>query len=163
MRHGEAEDNPPGFDDHWRRLSNRGCVEAKSIGTFLRKHDIIPQIILASDSWRTDETASIVGAQVQYPESDIIREQFLYYCYTTEELLEYVAGLDDSAGCLLIVGHNPYIAYAAYEMSKTPITHFPTAACAIYDFDVSKWADIRPKEGSMRIFVTPKTLKFKDK
>lgn len=164
MRHGKAEDYSHSKDDKHRSLVDIGREDAHLVGRFLHERNIIPQIILTSDATRADQTARCIAEEINFPTNKIIHEPFIYNGYTTEIMIEYINNnVDNTADCMLIVGHNPDIAYAAGNMSNTQISHFPTAACVIFDFNAEKWTDIHSREGEIRLSVTPKSLKFNGK
>ena len=57
IRHAKSSWSDPFADDHARVLNKRGIASARAVGAWLAENDYVPQMILCSDSARTQETA----------------------------------------------------------------------------------------------------------
>ena len=58
----------------------------------------------------------------------------------------------------MLIGHNPGIAeFAAMLPARVPLDpdfrRYPTAATLVVDFQIDRWSDLRPGEGSVLDFV----------
>ena len=56
LRHAKSEKAEPGTADRARRLNGRGRADAAMIGTYLARHELIPDLALVSGAVRTRET-----------------------------------------------------------------------------------------------------------
>ena len=64
----------------------------------------------------------------------------------------------------MLIGHNPGLHDLARQLADTGSIElrlslaekFPTAALAILSFEPASWAEIRPGEGRLETFITPK-------
>ena len=136
MRHAHAA-RPPGHFDKSRPLDDRGLEQARRIGAELAGAGI--ERVLASSSARTCQTATELGLGVTIEPVDA------FYYGDSDTLLDGVRDLDDAWQRVLVVGHNPSIAYLVQDLldparsDPTAVglvaTHFPTATCCQLDFE----------------------------
>jgi phosphohistidine phosphatase len=88
---------------------------------------------------------------------------YLASCVT---LLDVIHEAPDSAGHILLSGHNPgmedmilmLVPDTGDEMRDLVEEKYPTAALAEMEFDVDHWADIKPRIGRLSRFVRPRDL-----
>src|SRR4051794_31093456 len=109
VRHAKAESYAA--TDHERPLSDRGVTEAAAAGTWLAARDVAPQRALVSDALRTRQTFEAMAVEAGWtiePEYDST-----LYEADAETVLDVVRGLDDDVSTVLVVGHNPTMAYLA--------------------------------------------------
>lgn len=97
-RHAEAED---GFPDMERRLTAKGERQAEKIADFLRSRLPDPTRIMASPAVRTQQTARALSRKFETeaavgPGSD------------ARAVLK-ATGWPHAKGCVLVVGHQPYL------------------------------------------------------
>jgi phosphohistidine phosphatase len=137
MRHGKAE--PSGEADASRELAQRGWDDATGAGRWLAGSGITPDAALVSSARRTASTWAAVadggsfGATATYSDS--------LYNAGPETALDLVRETDDDVSVLVVVGHNPTIAYLAQllddgsgddEAGRQMATGFPTGALAVF-------------------------------
>src|SRR5205807_5049538 len=104
LRHAKAERDGSGGDKE-RRLTRRGRDDARLVGkTLLRAVGAI-DLVLCSSAARTRETAELALARYEHP-PPILYEDGLYLV-GAGALLRRLRQLDESAGTVLVVGHNP--------------------------------------------------------
>lgn len=141
MRHAEAE--PTSRDgDRGRPLSPRGRETATQSGQTLARLGYRPDHALVSPAVRTRQTWELVAeafgdVQVHFPRD--------LYNAEVETLQDEVAQLEDQAGCLLVLAHNPGIhAYAVELLSDAAASPallerlamgFPPGAAALFGID----------------------------
>ena len=166
LRHAKAVPADPGLDDHGRELTVRGMHDAAAMARYLRKNGFAPDLILASTSARTRQTADLVSREV--PAKIDYRDAL--YLAEAGRLLAAVQVLAQSVDGVMLVGHNPGLEELATLLAREPVRRkerarrdvleekFPTAALAVLDFEVEKWRDLRPGEGVLIDFVRPKDL-----
>lgn len=105
LRHAKSSRKDDELDDHDRPLSKRGKGEAPRMGQLLKEEGLVPDLILASTARRARRTAEYVIQHSGYRgETRFVGQLYNASC---DELLSFVADLPDSAGRVLLIGHNP--------------------------------------------------------
>ena len=164
MRHAKAERLEAGQSDFDRVLAPRGRTDAKTIGAYLVRHRSIPDRAVISPAARTRETwTQAAGAFGQVPAASFVDR---LYDATTDAILEVIRQTADSAGTLLVIGHNPglqelaamLIATGDVEARERLGREFPTSALATISFAVENWKAVHTRGGRLEHFVTPKWL-----
>jgi phosphohistidine phosphatase len=113
LRHAKAMRGCPGGGDALRPLSEIGFADAKRLGRYLSRSDLLPDRILCSTALRTRQTVdALTGAWPSRPPTDYLPQ--LYLAETDEILSLLDAGGDRT---LLVVGHNPAIAECAHRLA----------------------------------------------
>lgn len=144
MRHAEAERASSSGDDRDRVLSARGRADALQMGRTLAAKGLRPDLALVSAAARTRQTWDL--AHEAFGDVDL-REQDSLYNAGAETLRRAVEAVEDAAGCLMLVAHNPGIHQLAVEYliesAASPAVldrmsgGFPTGACAVFTVDVA--------------------------
>lgn len=163
LRHAKAV-RTDAAGDKSRALDKRGRASAVLMGAWLRDERLRPDVALISDARRTRETFELASAQFGEP----IPPRFEPGMYDASEdaLLRILHRVEQKAGVVLMVGHNPGIADLALRLTGAgdgaAITHmrlkFPTAAIACLSFETGSWSDIRWSAARLERFVTPASL-----
>jgi len=155
MRHAKSSWGDPMQEDHQRPLNGRGRRSAEALAEWLNANNIQPDQILVSSAHRTIETSERLNLDGEKTISDA-----LYHANPGEmmQVLKQATGQT-----VLMLGHNPGIAWFAREMVISPPAHprfsdYPTGATLIVDFEIDQWRDIRPGSGRVFDFVTPREL-----
>jgi phosphohistidine phosphatase len=146
MRHAKAE--PGGETDALRELAQRGWDDALEAGRWLAGHDVTPDAALVSSARRTTSTWLALAeggsfeAEVSYSDS--------LYSAGPETALDLVRETGDEVAVLVVVGHNPTMAYLAQllddgsgdgQAASEMATGFPTGALAVFDVTVP-WREL---------------------
>ena len=142
MRHAEAERSAVSGRDRDRPLATRGRAEAVLIGQALAARGIRPDLALVSPSARTRETWDLVHDAL----GDVqVRTDETLYNASADALRRMVEAVEDEAGCLLVVAHNPGVHLLAVEYlvesAASPSVldrmsgGFPTGAAALFAVD----------------------------
>jgi phosphohistidine phosphatase len=164
MRHAKAERLEAGQSDFDRLLAPRGRTDAKTIGAYLVRHRAIPDHVAVSPAARTRETwTQAASAFGQAPAASF--EDRLYNA-TTAAILDVIRQTADSAGTLLVIGHNPglqelaamLVASGDIEARERLGREFPTSALASISFAVEHWSAVHTRGGRLEHFITPKWL-----
>jgi phosphohistidine phosphatase len=153
MRHGKAE--PSGRTDFERELAKRGHGDSSDTGAWLARQGFHPDHALVSAARRTIDTwesvASGGGFDVEPSFSQVL------YGAGPETALDLVRESPDDAYRVIVVGHNPTMAYLASllddgegdpAVASEMLSGYPTSAVALFDFDGS-WRDL--SEASARL------------
>jgi phosphohistidine phosphatase len=146
IRHARAE--PGGETDHERELAPRGWDDALEAGRWLADSGVVPDAALVSSARRTASTWAALAqggsfeAEVTYSDS--------LYAAGPETALDLVRETHDDVTALVVVGHNPTMAYLAQllddgtgdeEAAREMATGFPTGAVAHFEVTVA-WAEL---------------------
>ena len=142
LRHGKAERESTSGDDHARRLTPRGRRDALEAGQRLVDMGFVPDLALVSDAARTRETWESLRPVC---ESCQVRFDKDLYHAEAQTVLERVQAAADSAGTVLVVGHNPGLhelvlrllieGGASGDLLNTARSRFPTSAAAVFLFN----------------------------
>lgn len=164
LRHAKSSWKEKGLADFDRPLAPRGRRAAEALGHALRAHTWLPRRILCSSAVRTLQTLdlilpNLVGAGAT---PEVLRKRRLY------DLMEadYVDLIREEGGevaSLMLVGHNSATQSSALalcgmgdpETLAAMEAGFPTAALAVIDFSVPRWADVAEGGGALAAFWTP--------
>lgn len=158
MRHAKAEATAP--SDHERALAPRGSNDAEAAGRWLAGQGISPDLALVSDAVRTRETWSQVASGAGWDESLADFSEALYAA-GSDSAFDLLRETDDGVATLVVIGHNPTMAYVAElvddgdgddEATTALVTRgFPTAALAVFTVD-GPWSGLGPGAGRLEGF-----------
>ena len=162
LRHAKADRDQPG-DDKERHLDRRGREAARRVGESLPAAIGPLDIVLCSSALRTRETAALALAGYAAPPP--IRYEDALYLAGAAALLHRLRQLDETAGTVLVIGHNPGLHELAALLAEPHSPHyrdlaggkFPTAARASLEIDCS-WARLDRGRHRLTDYVTAKSL-----
>ncbi|MEJ0077572.1 MAG: histidine phosphatase family protein [Alphaproteobacteria bacterium] len=164
LRHAKSDWSMPGTRDQDRPLSVRGREAAPRMGTYMARHGLVPDLVIASPATRvTDTLALVLPAFAKQPKA---QPDARLYETDADALLAVIKETPRSVHNLLLVGHNPSLADLAsllmasgdVEIRQRIIEKFPTAALAVIDFPLDDWSKIHARSGRLDRFVPPKAL-----
>ena len=166
LRHAKSG-RDEGVDDRDRTLSKRGREAARAIGTGLPQAIGKLDLVLCSSSARTRETAELVLAGFDKAPRTLFEDGL--YLVGEAALLRRMRRLDEAAGSVLVIGHNPGLHQLAVALAapKSPGFRaladgkFPTTARASLQVDTS-WAALGRVRNALVAYVTPKSLGIDD-
>ena len=166
LRHAKSSRDED-IEDKERPLSRRGRDSSRRIGETLQAGIGKVDLVLCSSALRTRETAELALAAFS-PKPRILFENGLYLA-GVNALLRRLTQLDEKAGSVLMIGHNPGLhelaitlaapdspGYRAFAGGK-----FPTGARASFVID-GTWAVLDRLRHQLVDYVTPKSLGDKD-
>ena len=155
MRHAKSDWGSPGLPDHERPLNRRGATDAPAIGAWLRARGYLPDDVLCSTAVRTRET--LAGLGIDAPAQFV---PALYHANpeTMLDLLHKATGRT-----VLMLGHNPGIAYFATNLLRQAPTHprfddYPTSATLVAEFEINDWSKLLLGTGHAKDFAIPADL-----
>lgn len=144
MRHAKAERQAGSGHDRDRPLTERGRTDARLMARELAQRGIHPDVVLVSSSTRTRETWEEMAEA--FGDVDLRVEARLYNA-EPETIRAFVEDLEDTAGVLLVLAHNPGIQLLAgdllVESAASPAIlerlegGFPTGAAAVFQMDAA--------------------------
>jgi phosphohistidine phosphatase len=165
LRHAKSDWSRPGLDDHARPLNGRGRKAAPTVGAYMARHALVPELVVASTATRVRETLDLVLPA--FGRAPKVRHDARVYEAEAGALLDMLRETPRGVASLMIVGHNPGLAELAAlliasgkaEARARLAAKFPTAALAVIDFTGDDWGKLRPRSGKLERFIVPKALK----
>ena len=156
MRHAKTEEQKTNQSDYERNLLERGKIDALAMANILKEKNFLPEIIIASSSNRTVQTAEIVAQTIGYDITNIQLHKSLYLC-SSRELANIVEAVDDSVKSCCIIAHNPGISEFAFDINRAAISEaLPTAAFVVYSFVADTWQDLLLSKSKVELYEYPK-------
>jgi len=156
LRHAKSSWKDDSLLDIERPLNKRGRKAAETVGKFLKKKRIIPDLVLCSPAVRARETTEIVmEAAGRSPE---IHFDERIYEAGPEQLLEVITQVDKAKKRVLLVGHNPGLE-AFLELLTASVKAVPTGTLAKIVLRTTNWASAGDVSGTLEWIRKPKKLK----
>jgi phosphohistidine phosphatase len=156
LRHAKSSRNDPTLNDFDRPLNDRGKDDAKLMGLWLGRQQIVLDAVISSPAKRARQTAEIFLNAADVSLAASFDERI--YEAGVKQLLTVVSEIDPSRNTVLLIGHNPGFEELAESLTGQP-RPFATATIAVIELSVEEWRDVRPRSGKLRLLVTPKELK----
>jgi len=146
LRHAKAE--AFAASDHDRVLTDRGRADAAAVGRWLADVGIAPDYVVVSSAARTQQTwAEVASAADLAPE--VALDHSLYGA-GTDAALEILRSVPQDARSVMLVGHNPTMAYLVHLLDDGGAdatvfaevsAGYPTSAVTVLDVP-GPWADL---------------------
>lgn len=146
MRHAKAEPNAGA--DRERRLAERGHRDAAEAGEWLAREGLVPDHVLVSSAERARETWETVASSAGWTTEPELDDAL--YDADPETVLDLVRRVPDDRRVVLVVGHNPTIAFLAQLLddgegdtaaSTTMAAGHPPGALTAFGYD-GAWGDL---------------------
>ncbi|MFL6154597.1 MAG: SixA phosphatase family protein [Marmoricola sp.] len=146
MRHAKAE--PFASSDHDRVLTARGHRDAEEAGQWARQSGLGVDHAVVSSAARTRGTWASFSAGAELDLEPVIDRSL--YGAGTDGALEIIGSAPDEAASVLLIGHNPTMAYLVHllddggadtELFSRVSAGFPTSALAVLDVPCA-WSDL---------------------
>lgn len=167
LRHAKS-DWSKDADDHERPLTARGRKAAPEIARYMHRREYLPETVLCSTAQRTRETLDLLLEA--WRKKPTVRYESALYLSDWPVLLANLKKAPARTSPLLLVGHNPGIEQLAIALAVQPTgaqerarlqrltEKFPTAALAVFDFEIESWRNLAPGSGQLVDYVRPKDL-----
>ncbi len=164
FRHAKSDWSQRGADDFDRPLARRGRDAAPLMGAYMRDHELVPDKIICSPAARARQTLAL-AMQEMHAQPVVVEDERLYLA-STLTLLDILREQEDDRRHVMIIGHNPGLHGLALDLFHSGeraavnaiCRKFPTAALALIDLDAGQWRDLVVGEGTLRLFLTPRSL-----
>ena len=158
MRHAKSSWSFDELRDQERPLNDRGRDDAPRMGQALAKRGIKPDLIVSSPAVRALSTAVLVARELGYERDSIGVEPAIYQA-DLDTLLAVVRGLPDTAGAVLLTGHNPTVTDVANALSPSPLSgEMPTAAVICLLFNTDQWAEVKQANAEFYFYDYPRSI-----
>jgi phosphohistidine phosphatase len=158
LRHAKSSWKDSDVRDFDRPLNQRGLKAAPAIGRLIKKRKLQPDLLLSSPAERARQTTQLV-IEAAGLKTELRYDERIYEA-SVARLLGLVSELDDEAGTIMLVGHNPGFE-ELLEMLTGEAHKLPTAALACIELNIEKWNKVRAGAGRLEWLVKAKELKSK--
>ena len=160
VRHAKARADGP--TDAERELEDRGRADAAAAGRWLVGQQVKPDHALVSAATRTRQTWEAMAAAAGWGlEPELDRGLYSAGADTALDLLRLTPA---EASTLVVIGHNPTVAYLAHllddgegdvEAATAMAGGYPTGALTLYEY-AGEWADLAPGTATVLAFHVPR-------
>lgn len=146
MRHAKAE--PGGETDATRELAQRGYDDAVEAGRWLADSGFVPDAALVSAAHRTATTWLAVAEGGSFEVEASYSESL--YAAGPETALDLIRETSEDVSSLVVIGHNPTMAYLAQllddgtgdeDAGREMAVGFPTGALARFEVP-GRWREL---------------------
>ena len=158
-RHAKSSWQNSKLKDHERPLKTRGKKDSKRIGKFLRRANLLPELILSSTSERSRQTVRFFLKTAKYkPEIDYIRA---FYMGSVSDIFHDLCQISNDISRVMVVGHNPTLEemISILTSSKDLNLKLPTTGLAYLTLESRQWSGLKKGHAHLNWMVTPKILK----
>jgi phosphohistidine phosphatase len=164
LRHAKSGWDAPVSRDFDRPLNEKGRRGARRMGLYMRDEGLEYDHVVASPAVRVVDTLDeLWDGYGRSLSATLDKRIYLASCVT---LLDVIHDVPDSAGHVLLSGHNPgmedmilmLVPDNGDELRDSVEEKYPTSALAEMEFDVDRWGDIKPRTGRLTRFVRPRDL-----
>ena len=141
VRHAKSDWSEEQKSDHERGLNQRGKRDIPLMASILIQKYPIPELILSSDSNRTQATIDgITRLGYKYGRIEYTNALYLAPVKTFEQEISEVS---DTVSTLLICAHNPGISdFLNHMCPANEFEEFPTLGTALIVLGIDSWKDI---------------------
>ena len=160
IRHGKTEIPSPEKHDFDRSLILRGQQNSSAVGAFLRKHKMLPQLVLVSPAARTRETYEFMKSE--WPDGIAVKFIDDLYEASADTLLSIILNSCGVQSNVAVIGHNPSLVillnhmvadnhHAAFNgrVTEHDLSYFPTCCFADIGFEAPRVSDIVARNGKL--------------
>lgn len=156
MRHAKAESW--GENDHDRRLSEQGVADAAAAGRWLAEQSFTPDHALVSSATRTQDTWEALSVAAGWTVTPVFDDGV--YSAGPDSALDLMRETPAEARSLIVIGHNPTVAFLAQMLddgegdpaaSADMAGGYPTCALTILTFR-GDWADLEMASATVAAF-----------
>ncbi len=139
VRHAKSSWENPELADRDRPLNKRGRHDAPMMGDRLAERGYRPDVILSSPANRALTTARVIAEALGFPPDDIAIDERIYGAGVAG-LVGLVRETDDTAGRVMLFGHNPELTAMVNRLARVSLDNLPTCGVALLEFAFDTWA-----------------------
>jgi phosphohistidine phosphatase len=163
LRHAKAIEGDRIHGDFDRVLSRRGEQAARTLGAWMQRHAVAPDLVLSSPSARTRQTCELAFGEFTMQPHMIFEEQL--YLATCGQLMARIRKVRSDVSHLMLVGHNPGLHDLARDLiSSGPNglraeldAKLPTGGLVVLELG-GAFGEIAPGTARLIDFIKPKSL-----
>jgi phosphohistidine phosphatase len=142
MRHAKSEQKSHHGSELDRPLTPKGEQRVELMGSWILERELLPQLVLTSNSLRATRTAQIFAQSSGYAGEIRVVKKLLMA--EADELLKVLKELPEDLERVMIVGHNPGLESLIPMLTKR-VEALPTASVAVLRLEIDAWKDLKPK------------------
>lgn len=157
VRHAKSAWDNPLIQDEKRPLMDEGIARAGRIIAYLKAKQVLPDLMVSSQTIRTRETAKLFAAGLGYPVDKIKIERTIYDDFF-DKILEMICSTTNEINSLMVFGHNPSMTQITNMFIHPGIDLMPTAGVSCMTFDTDDWAEMRFSDVTDSFIVVPRML-----
>jgi len=156
IRHAKAEQ--AGATDFERALADRGRTDAAALGAWLSAEGVAADHALVSGAVRTRQTWTAIADAAGWGVEPDLDEGL--YAAGPETALDILRGAPDESRSLVLIGHNPTVAYLAQLLddgggdlaaTNEMAMGYPTCAATVLSYD-GAWAALGEQSAQVVAF-----------
>lgn len=165
FRHAKSDWGDPRARDFDRDLNDRGRAGAAAMGRHIRDYGARWDRIVASPAVRVAETLEI-ASEAAGRALPITWDRRVYLA-SSATLIDVLREQPDDAASVLMAGHNPGLEDVIFDLvpadGSSPLrdaveAKFPTAAFAVLELPIDRWADIAGSAAKLVHLTRPRDL-----
>ncbi len=160
LRHAKAKQTSVSGGDIDRPLAKSGLKQLQRVCQLLATVKEKPDWIVASPALRTRQTAEKVAESLGYTSNFGWNDRI--YAAAPYTLLNILQETHDSAGHVLLVGHNPGVAQLVSGLCAGTDgrmnLRFPSAGLAHFEVDIARWRQLQWGSCELQFLVAPRFL-----
>ncbi|MEP4033981.1 histidine phosphatase family protein [Roseibium polysiphoniae] len=164
LRHAKSDWGNPELKDFDRPLNSRGRTAARTMGAYMEKNQLQPDLILCSSSQRTRETLAKLLPHLRRQTE--IRLLNSLYDESEDNYLPIIRAKGGNAGSLMVIGHNPATEQTAHALfaegdrvlKADMELKYPSGALAIYSCPITDWSSLEAGTAQLEQFIKPRSL-----
>lgn len=156
VRHSKAEPSAP--TDAERALAGSGVEDARALGRWCSAQGLRPDTALVSAARRAEQTWLALAEGAGWTLTPDLDPGL--YTAGPDTALDLVRVLDPQTSTVVLVGHNPTMAFLAQllddgegdaDAESAMSRGFPTSACAVFSVE-GAWEDLEPATARLAAF-----------
>jgi phosphohistidine phosphatase len=155
VRHAKSSWDHPDLEDFDRPLSHRGKRDAVSMGKYLFRKSVMPDVVVTSPASRAGLTALLLVSEAQNASLRRIEEGRIYAA-NLSTLVDLIRSWDHGWQRVMLVGHNPSVSDLATWLTNREVGYVPTCTVMGVSLRVPDWPAIASGCGNLVFKWTPK-------
>ncbi len=124
----------------------------------MRLRGVQPDLILASCSQRTQDTATRLAEKLEFDGPMYYLQEL--YLTRTEILKETLLMQEKNFETIFVIGHNPQMTDFANLLTDEHISKIPAMGVVAINFDIDEWSELEKTRGEIDFFIHPKQFKY---
>lgn len=165
FRHAKSDWSDSELRDFDRGLNERGRRGAALMGHHIRNYGVEWQRVVASPAVRIRQTIEAAAHAAQ--DCPPVQWDQRVYLASADVLLDVLHELDSRLETVMLCGHSPGLEELLLELAGqdagNPLLDavkekYPTAAFAVLELDIDRWADLAPGCGKLVHLARPRDL-----
>lgn len=136
LRHAKSSWDDANLSDYDRPLNSRGKQNASTMGNFLKKQNLVPDLIISSTAKRANKTADIIAKKSGYDKK--IFESKVLYGATADDYTSVIHDINNEYKTVLLIGHNPTIEEVLERIIGERYI-MKTCSLAYIDLSIDSW------------------------